>query len=284
MIALVRTEFTKSLRRPRTLLLVLFLVGLPVLIVAGFGSGPPRPRDVGDDVGTFRLIRDSGVVAGPALLRRLATFLLVVLAGWFAGDTVASDASWGNLRYLLIRPVSRVRLLLAKTTVAFTMIFASVLLVTYAAAGAGAVKFGVAPIHVDGVPAALNAGIEIPTFDLTVAEQWLRCGLVALYVTLGFGAVLGLGVLFSTVADQPTGAVAGAIGAYIASGIFDGIAIFGSARNALPTHYAEAWRACFIEDRWFTADIGRSLLVNAAWFAVAITAALWWFRRKDIHS
>jgi len=284
MIALVRTELTKSLRRPRTLLLVLFLVGLPVLIVAGFGNGPPRPRDVGDDVGTFRLIRDSGVVAGPALLRRLATFLLVVLAGWFAGDTIASDASWGNLRYLLIRPVSRVRLLLAKTAVAFAMILASVLLVTYAAAAAGAVKFGVAPIHVDGVPAALNGGVAIPTFDLSVAEQWLRCGLVALYVTLGFGAVLGLGVLFSTLADQPTGAVAGAIGAYIASGIFDGIAIFGPVRNALPTHYAEAWRSCFIEDRWFTADIGRSLLVNAAWFGVSIALATWWFRRKDIHS
>ncbi|CAN5755939.1 ABC transporter permease [soil metagenome] len=284
MIALVRTEFVKSLWRPRTLLLALFLVGLPVLIVAGFGNGQPRPRDPGDDIGTFRLIRDSGVVAGPALLRRLASFLLVVLAGWFAGDTIASDGSWGNLRYLLIRPVSRVRLLLAKTAVAFTMTFAAVLLVTYAAATAGAVKFGVAPIHVDGVPAALNQGIGIPTFDLSVAEQWLRCGLVALYVTLGFGALIGLGVLFSTIADQPTGAVAGAIGAYIASGIFDGIAIFGSFRNALPTHYSEAWRDCFIRDQWFTADIGRSLLVNACWFAVAIGLAMWWFRRKDIHT
>lgn len=284
MIALVRTEFVKSLWRPRTLLLVLFLVGLPALIVAGFGDGPPRPRDAGDDIGTFRLARESGIVAGPALLRRLASFLLIVLAGWFAGDTVASDGSWGNLRYLLIRPVSRARLLLAKTTVAFTMIFGTVLLVTYAASVAGALKFGTSPIHVDGVPAELNQGVAIPTFDLTVAEQWLRCGVVALYVTLGFGALLGLGVLFSTISDAPTGAVAGAIGAYIASQIFDDIPLFGSLRYALPTHYGEAWRACFVEDRWFTGDLGRSILVNACWFAVSIGLALWWFQRKDIHT
>ena len=40
-----------------------------------------------------------------------AVFLLVVVVALFCGDTVASEASWGSLRYLLAIPVPRARLL-----------------------------------------------------------------------------------------------------------------------------------------------------------------------------
>ena len=40
-----------------------------------------------------------------------AGFLLVVPVALFCGDTVASEASWSSLRYLLAAPVPRARLL-----------------------------------------------------------------------------------------------------------------------------------------------------------------------------
>ena len=59
---------------------------------------------------------------------------------------------------------------------------------------------------------------------------------------------------------------------------------FGKLRYGLPGHYGESWRDLFIQDKWFSADIGRNLAVNAIWFAVAYGAAHWWFGRKDIHT
>ena len=45
-------------------------------------------------------------------------FLLVVIVALFCGDTVASEASWSSLRYLLAQPVPRSRLLRQKLIVA----------------------------------------------------------------------------------------------------------------------------------------------------------------------
>ena len=45
-------------------------------------------------------------------------FLLVVVVSLFCGDTVASEASWASLRYLLAQPVPRSRLLRQKFIVA----------------------------------------------------------------------------------------------------------------------------------------------------------------------
>ncbi|MCU1497189.1 MAG: transporter permease [Acidimicrobiales bacterium] len=283
MIALLRTEFVKAIWRPRTLVIAFFLIGLPFLVIANFGDGPPRPRDVGDDIGTYRLAHISGLLAAPALLRRLAEFLLIVIAGLYAGDSVAGDAAWGNLRYLLIRPIGRLRLLLAKTFVAATMIFACVFLVTGAAALAGWIKFGVAHISVPNVPAALNAGLEIPAFEMSIPDQIGRIALSAGYVSFGFLALLGLGIFFSTIADSPTGAIGGAIGVYIVSQILDEIEPLGSIRYILPTHYGEAWRPMLTEHR-FTTEMALGLLVQLCWFVAAYAAASFWFRRKDIHS
>ena len=260
-----------------------FLVGLPFLIVNSFSNRGPRPRRLGDDVGTFRLAHESGILAAPALLRVVSSFLLIVIAGLFAGDSVAGDSNWGNLRYLLLRPVGRVRLLVVKTFVALLQTWVAVFLLTGAAGLAGVLKFGAHDIHVQGIPAQFNAGVAIPTFDLTVADQIWRVALSAGLVSFGFLALLGLGVLFSTLAEAPTAAIGGAIGVYIVSQIIDGIDTFGKVRYGLPTHYSEAWRALLVEHQ-FTKEMGLAVLVQVSWFTVAWAAAAVWFRRKDVQS
>ena len=39
----------------------------------------------------------------------MSNFFLVVVVAAFAGESVSGEATWGTLRYLLIRPVSRFR-------------------------------------------------------------------------------------------------------------------------------------------------------------------------------
>jgi hypothetical protein len=147
MIALVRTEFTKAARRMRTLVVVVLLIGLPTLIVTAIHA-----RHGGEDTnggpadGLFRLARQSGLLVPAAVLAVMSTFLLVVIAGMFAGDSVAGDAGWGNLRYLLMRPVARGRLLIAKVFVAGTLIWAVTILAALAGLGAGVALFGLHPV------------------------------------------------------------------------------------------------------------------------------------------
>lgn len=127
MIALIRAEFTKAAVRTRSLVIAFLLIGLPTLIVVAINARSDRPRR-GDGDGLFRLASQSGLLVPAAVLSATSGLLLIIIAGTFAGDSVASDASWGNLRYLLMRPVSRVRLLLAKAFVAGALIWAATIL------------------------------------------------------------------------------------------------------------------------------------------------------------
>ena len=57
-----------------------------------------------------------------------ASFLLVVVVALFFGDTVASEASWSSLRYLLAAPIPRARLLRQKALVAALLSVAALVL------------------------------------------------------------------------------------------------------------------------------------------------------------
>ena len=151
MIALVRTEFTKAAQRTRSLVIIALLVGLPTLIVVAIHARGNRVDRGDNGEGLFRLARQSGLLVPAAVLSVMSGFLLVVIAGTFAGDSVAGDAAWGNLRYLLMRPVSRVRLLVAKAFVAGVLIWAATILVVIAALVAGLVLFGAHTVTVPGV-------------------------------------------------------------------------------------------------------------------------------------
>ncbi|MDQ1456888.1 MAG: type transport system permease protein, partial [Actinomycetota bacterium] len=165
MIALIRTEFTKAARRTRTLVIALLLVGLPTLIVVAINSrGNRGDGDQGE--GLFRLAQLSGFLVPAAVLSAMSGFLLVVIAGTFAGDSVAGDAAWGNLRYLLMRPVPRGRLLVAKAIVAGMLIWAATILVALAGLVAGVVLFGAKSVTVPNF-ANLAGGSLVSSFQLS---------------------------------------------------------------------------------------------------------------------
>ncbi|HET9728932.1 MAG TPA: ABC transporter permease subunit [Acidimicrobiia bacterium] len=278
MIALLRTEFVKVAVRLRTLIIAALLIGLPTLIVVAVHSRGNRPeRDAGE--GLFRLARQSGLLIPAAVLTATSAFLLVVIAGTFAGDSVASDAAWGNLRYVLMRPVRRGRLLVAKACVAGLMIWICTFLVAAAALVAGLALFGSHPVTVPQFAATFG----FRTFTLTTTMLFERLLFATAYVAFGFTALLALGTLFTTLTDTPAGAIGATIGTYIVSEILDGITQLGTIRYALPTHYQNAWETMFTENR-FAHDMVVGVIVQLAYLVVAGGAALWWFARKDIRS
>ena len=280
MIALLRTEFIKATWRLRTLMMLLGLVVLQhaphaLDVFGAVHAHSPNGERRGGGGGLFTLARSSGLLVPAAVLAVFSGFLLVLVAGFIAGDSVAGDASSGNLRYLLLRPVSRTRLVIAKMAVSMVLIWISVVLVVLAALAAGVALFG---WH--GIDVASGA---LTAFHLSPGQLLLRDALAALYVALGFAALVGVGTFVSTLTDTPAGAVSAAVGIYIVSEVLDAITDLGSIRNALPTHYLDAWQTMFSQNT-FSADMRTGILVQVAWLVVFGGAALWWFARKDIRS
>lgn len=278
MIALIRTEFTKAFTRTRTLIIGLLLIGLPVLIVIAINSRGDRPRrNDGDGPGLFRLASQSGLLVPAAVLGATSGLLLLVIAGTIAGDSVASDANWGNLRYLLMRPVSRTRLLLAKMFVAGSLIWMATVLIALAGFVAGVIVFGYHDVTVPGL-AGLFGG-----FHLSTGALFLRVLVATAYVAFGYTALLALGTLFSSMTETAVGAILATAGVYIVSQILDIIDQLGVLRYGLPTHYSGAWETMFT-DNTYSHDMVTGIIVQLAYLVVFGGAAVVYFRRKDIRS
>jgi len=284
-IALIRTEFTKAARRTRTLAIGLILVGLPTLIVVAIKAHGNRPdrNDNGNGAGLFRLAQQSGLLVPAAVLAAMSGFLLVVIAGTFAGDSVAGDAAWGNLRYLLMRPVARGRLLVAKAFVAGVLIWVATIVVALAGLVAGVILFGVHPITVPAVRVVGGGVLPLGGFHLANGALLARTALATAYVAFGFTALLALGTLFSTLTDTAASAIGATIGVYIVSEILDAISQLGRIRYGFPTHYQDSWQSMLIDNR-FSHDMVAGIVVQVAYVVVFGGAALIWFRRKDIRS
>ena len=80
-----------------------------------------------------------------ALALILPVFLPVAVAV-VAGDAIAGEASAGTLRYLLVRPVSRTRLVMAKVIMAVAFIVLAIFIVAIVSLIAGGALFGIKPL------------------------------------------------------------------------------------------------------------------------------------------
>ncbi|GAA1849110.1 ABC transporter permease [Pseudonocardia tropica] len=265
----LRTELVRQLQRRRTQVAFALVVAMPIILWAAFSLGDDEPGARGPSLVDLA----SGSAANFAVftLFASASFLLVVLVALFFGDTVASEASWSSLRYLLAVPVPRARLLRQKAVVAGVLSVAALLLLPVASLVVGAIAYGtgdlVSPIG-ESLPFWSAAG---------------RVMLGALYVTVQLSWVAGLALLLSVSTDAPLGAVGGAVMASIVSQIIDQIEDLGIIRDFLPTHYGDAWSALLATDvDWSDMTYGT---FSAVCYATAFLGlAAWRFRTKDITS
>ena len=113
----LRVEAVRQFRRRRTMVAALILLALPWILVGAFElGGPPQPGSGAP--GLVDLATTGGLNFAAFSFFASVGFLLVVAVALFCGDTVASEAGWGTLRYLLAAPVPRARLLRQKLAVA----------------------------------------------------------------------------------------------------------------------------------------------------------------------
>ena len=268
----LRVEFLRQLKRRRTQWTAVFLLVLPIIMALAFELG--GSSGTGGSNGAPALVDLATAGAGNfALFTEFAAvgFLLVVIVAMFCGDTVASEASWSSLRYLLSLPVPRARLLRQKLIVALTFSIGVNLLLPAWAYVVGGAFFGWAP-------ARSPFGGSFSYGD--TAQRML---VVAGYSAGQALVVAALAFLLSVLTDAPLAAVGGATFLVVVSNILDSITALDPYRVVLPTHFQYSWLDALSPTIvWDDMIRGTSLAVIYA----AVFLALAWtrFARKDITS
>lgn len=266
-------EFRRQASRRRTQLALGFMVLLPLIILIAFQF--PQEDDDRNGGGEFASLIDLATTGGLNFtlftIFVSASFLLVVVVALFCGDTVASEASWGSLRYLLAIPVPRARLLAVKLVVALAYSALALMLLAGTALLAGTLRYGWAPLS-STVAAQIPAG-----------EGLLRLLAILGYLAVVLLTVAGLAFLLSVVTDAALGAVGGAVLLWILSSILNQIEALGVVREFLPTHYSNAWLG-LLSTPMQTDDVVRGCISAICYATLFWSLAFWRFTRKDVVS
>lgn len=224
---MIGVELVKLVLRPRTWVVLGMLVALPTLVAVllaitdvapGPGEGPPFLSAVLSD-GTLFPLAALGVV--------LPLFLPIAVAV-LGGDAVAGEVQSGTLRYLLVRPVSRLRLLVAKLVTVVVFVVAAVLVVAAVAAVEGRLLLGTAPA---------TGTVSLSGSTLTPQQLAWRTALALAYMVVCMLGVAAVALFLSTVSSSSIGAALGTVGLLIASTVLLGLDAASALHPYLPTRY-----------------------------------------------
>jgi ABC-2 type transport system permease protein len=262
---LILVELRKQVFRLRTYLAIGAMAVIPIIIACSveFGRRPRRQDNF------FALAFHSGLTIPLAALVGVASFLLVIVVTLFAGGALSEEANWGSLRYLLVRPVSRSKLLLSKLIVILLLSFVATIVIPISGLIAGVIFFGWHPVI---------------SPDLTVYSQGeavSRLALATVYIAWCMIGVIALSFMISTMTDTTLGAVAGSLGLVIISGIMNTIDSLGDLRSLLITHYWDSWQDLFRYPTNYL-DMERGFFLQIPYFLLFLVLAWWWFHRRDI--
>lgn len=267
---MIAVELRKLLRRPRTWVSIGLLALLPTVVAVFLSASGVAPRP-GTGPAFLSAVLDNGALFPAAALAIVLPLFLPVAVAVVAGDAVAGEAQAGTLRYLLVRPVSRTRLLVAKlvSVTAFTML--AVVVVSVVAYVVGTNLFGSEPLpSTSGTP-------------LTTTEATIRTCLAVAYVGWSMLGVAAIALFLSTVVDSPLAASLGAVAVLVTSGVLVGLDAAASVQPYLPTRYWLAFVDLF-RDPVLTRDLVRGTALQAVYVVVFLTGAWANLMTKDVTS
>ena len=196
--SLMYSELSVLFRRRRTWAMLFTIALIPIfLAIAVKLSGSTLPPGEGPPF--LDRVSQNGLFVGfTAMIMAIPLFLPLTI-GVVAGDTIAGEANTGTLRYLLIAPVNRARLLVVKFLGAAAFCLAATFTLMITGIIIGLILFPVGPVtllsgDVVSIPAAL-----------------LRIFLVAVYVTISLLGLSAIGLFISTLTVIPVGAMAATV-------------------------------------------------------------------------
>ncbi len=294
---MIRVELVKLVRRPRTWVSLVLTCALP-FVVAIFIAVTHLAPPPGQGSAFLSAVLASGALYPAAALALVLPVFLPVATAVVAGDSIAGEAAAGTLRYLLVRPVGRTRLLVAKliSVTSYVLLVVIAVTVTAYATGvlllgpsrAGAVAHAVAGTPAPGVGAptagvapgagAITSLSGTPLSLLQLAERTV--GAIA-FIAVSMLGVAAIALFLSTVTSSALGATLGALAALVASEILVTLNAATAVQPYLPTRYWLAW-IDFFRDPIFWRNIDRGFGIQAVYVVVFLGAAWANFTTKDV--
>jgi ABC-2 type transport system permease protein len=249
---------------------VAVLFGLVVLVgIALKVSAVRHPRSPAGDL--MSAVAGNGIFLGFAGLSIEIALFLPLAVAVLAGDAIAGEANQGTLRYLLIAPVARARLLVVKAVSLAIGALVGAAVVAVSGLVTGAVLFGVGPLT------------TLSGTKLGVGEGLLRLLLAVLYVAAGLSALAMIGLFISTLTEQPIAATVVTAMASTLLWILDAVPQLDWLH---PWLLVDRWLSFvdLLRDPVFTDRIIAGLWVDAAYAAVFLLLAWLRLRNKDVTS
>jgi ABC-2 type transport system permease protein len=263
-----RVEIGTAVRRLRTYVFGLGLTGLAVLPVVVLSTSS---SERGGGPVFFDQIRHNGLFATLAVIAILLPFFLPLGTSLLSGEAIAGEASTGTLRYLVVRPVGRTRLVLHKYAAVVAQVGAAIAWVMVAALVAGGIAFGFGRLP---TLSGTTLGPGTSTVRIVAAGGYALCAMA------GLAAV---GLFLSTLTDSGIGAAVATMALAIGSQIVDGLPSLHAVHPYLFSHGWFAFVDLFRSPiEW--SGILRGLTVDLAYVLVFLGAAVAVFARKDVVS
>jgi ABC-2 type transport system permease protein len=192
-----------------------------------------------------------------------------------AGDLLAGEATGGTFRILLIRPVSRTKILLTKYLVALAHTASVVLFLAALSLGLGTLLFGTGDLFVPGRVIVI----------LPEAEAVLRILFAFVLATWGMFAVTSLAFCFSSLVDNALGPVIATMATIIICYVISNVPadLFEAIKPALFTTHMNVWEKA-LEQPVDWGGVRESAAVLGG-YSIGFLALAWYiFVRRDILS
>ncbi|MFB6904290.1 ABC transporter permease [Streptomyces bacillaris] len=277
-LGLLRSEVGTTFRRHRTYALLAVLAAVPVLIGiavrietggGGSGGGAGGGADGGAGPAFLTQVTNNGLFLVFATLAATLPVFLPMAVGVVAGDAIAGEASAGTLRYLLVAPAGRTRLLLVKYASVLTFCLVATFVVAASALAAGALLFPVGEVTtISGTRIGFGEGLA-------------RAGLTAAVVAASMVGFAALGLFVSTLTNSGIGAMAATVGLLITAQILDSIPQLSGIHPYLFPHYWMSF-ADVLREPVLWDDLVKNFQLQGLYAAVFGSAAWARFTTKDI--
>jgi ABC-2 type transport system permease protein len=264
-------ELRRQFKRRRTLGVFTLMAALPLILVGALhlGSGDRGGRN--NTIDLVDVATASGLNFTLFVLFAASGFFLVVVFALFYGDTVASEAQWGSLRYTLATPVPRTRLLRQKWYAALVMSVGALLTLVLVALVAGGIAYGFGDIQTPvGLSIAQGQGLA------------RLAGMVG-YLAVHLLVVGALAFWLSTITDAPLAAVGGAVFTMIVFAVLEQVQQLGSIRDYFPSAYGTAW-IDLLQTPVDSSHLFRGVIESLVYVVVLTSLGFWHFSRRDVTS
>ncbi|GAB2965798.1 ABC transporter permease [Amycolatopsis acidiphila] len=277
---MIAVELRKLVLRPRMWVSVGLLCLLPAIVAVFLATADFAPPPGQGGAFLSAVVGDGSLYPAAALALVLPLFLPIAVAV-VAGDAIAGEAAGGTLRYLLVRPVGRTRLLVAKLVAVAAYVTAAIAIVVLTSLVLGVLLFGTGGEAVPGGPPA--GVVTLSGGSLSSSGLALRLLGAVAYIVLSMLGFAAITMFLSTLTDSALGAALGGLAVLITSSVLETLDAAAPVKPYLPTHYWLSW-IDFFRDPVLWRNIDHGLVLQAAYIVVFMGAAWANFATRDIKS